>query len=199
MAFVPFPNTVLLTHRFDWNGQPVSIGLHLERAGYTPANAQLLAQDAGTSFVSTINAVQTNQILMGLVVVQDLSSAGAPNYENPDEIGISGDLVIDGAPNNTALLLSHRTADTGRSARGRTYMPGMTDTQVVLGLPSAAAIALWAIEWAAYVVDIEFQGWTLVVAQRVADGVPLAQGVTREVTSTLFPVRLGTQRLRQAG
>ena len=198
MTFVPFPNTVLLTHRFSWNGAAVSMGLHLSRPGYTPANAQLLADDSGSAWAAELAAVQTDNLLSGVVVVQDLSAEGAPNYENPDEVGVSGDLLEDSAPNNTALIISHRTNDTGRSARGRTYFLGLGEGSVIDGLPTALAITNISVAWAAYIVALEFQGWTFVVAQRIADGVPLVVGVTREVTTELFPVRLGTQRRRQA-
>lgn len=199
MTFVPFPNTVSLTHRFTWNSQEVSFGIHLSRAGYTPANAQLLADDAGASWLLELATQQVDKLVADVVTVQDLSEQGAPNYENPDVIGETGEILSDGVPNNTSLLISHRTADTGRSARGRTYMPGMNEGSVEDGLPTNAALIAWSSIWAAYIVDVEFQGWTFVVAQRMEDGVPLGTGVTREVTDEIFPVRLGTQRLRQAG
>lgn len=198
MTFVPFPDTVSLTHRFMWHGQEVSYGLHLKRPGYTATNAQLLADDAGQSWAAELAGSMVTGIIADVVTVQDLSETGAPNYENPDEIGETGNNAADGVPNNTSILISHRTADTGRSARGRTYFPGVAESAVVNGRPLGSFITSLATAWAAYIVDLEFQGWTFVVAQRVEDGAFLTQGVTREVTDEIFPNRLGTQRLRQA-
>lgn len=198
MTFVPFPDTVSLTHRFLWNDKPVSYTIHMRRPGYTPTNAQGLANFAGTSWHDTLRTLQSNDLQADLITVQDLTEAGAPNYENITEIGQVGAVAIDSVPNNTALLVSHRTADTGRSARGRTYLPGLPEDDAENGVPTSGARAAFAVQWGIFIADLALQSWIFVVAQRYADGVPLVEGVTRPVTAEIFPFYLGTQRLRQA-
>lgn len=198
MTFVPFPNTVSLTFRYFWNDKAVSYSLHLSRPGYSAQNAQALAVLAGTSWNSTLRTLQSNDLTADLITVQDLTETGAPNYESVAQIGNVGAVAIDSVPNNTSLLVSHRTADTGRSARGRTYLPGLPEDDAENGVPTNGARAAFAVQWGIHIADMALQSWVFVVAQRFEDGAPLVEGVTRAVNAEIFPTYLGTQRLRQA-
>ena len=134
---------------------------------------------------------------MGDVVVYDLSADGAPKYVNSDESGTQGVAVADSVPNNTSLVVSHRTESTGRSGRGRTYIPGFSEIAESNGLLLASFRDDVLTAWGTFISGIELLGWAFVVAQRFASGVQLTTGIMREVVTEILKLQLGTQRRRQ--
>lgn len=141
---------------------------------------------------------QSEDISIGDVVVYDLTEEGAPKYTNSDENGSPGTVAVDAVPNNTAGVISHRSVDTGRSSRGRSYFPGMSETNVVNGLISGSYRDSVLINWGQMISGIfTATGWVFVIAQRFSDGVQLTTGVTRDVTTEIMLTQVGTQRRRQ--
>jgi hypothetical protein len=139
----------------------------------------------------------SNELIMGDVVVYDLSEEFAPKYISSDENGTPGTDGTDSIPNNTAALLSHRTATTGRSGRGRNYLPGVSEAQESGGTLGSTLRDGLLISWAVLISDLDAIGWVLQVAQRFEDGVQLTTGVMRPVTSEIMKLQFGTQRRRQ--
>lgn len=199
MAFTTFANASKLCMDFTWNTIVVTVCIHWQKTSPTPADFQLLADTFGASWVTNMLPIQVTELAGGLVTAYDLSAEGAPKYEYSGAVGVVGGASVGGVPNNTAAVISHRTASTGRSGRGRTYLPGVSETNVTNGVLTVAAAAAYLAAWVAIVLATEATGWDLVVAQRFSNNVQLAVGVTRPVTTELLALKLGTQRRRQAG
>lgn len=197
MAFTVFPDGAKGVIDFDWNGEAVSIVLHFEKESPPAGSFPALAAEIAAKFASEFMPNLTDELTMGDVTVYDLSAEGAPKYVNSDEDGTAGTLAADSVPNNTAGIISHRTDATGRSGRGRTYIPGLSEADesngILLGAPRDAML----VDWATIITAIDALGWLFVVAQRFSSGTQLATGVMRLVTSEIMKRQLGTQRRRQ--
>lgn len=200
MAFTVFADGARACLEWNWNGAIVTICIHWEKTSPTEADFIALADELGFRWETNLRPRQTEDITFNKVTVYDLSAEDAPVYENTDESGLSGDILVDGTPNNTAALITHKTNTRGRSGRGRTYFPGVPESSVVDGLLEAGYLANLVTNWTSFINNIQtVTGWGFVVAQRFDNGVQLTNGIMRPVTTEVFRANLGTQRRRQAG
>lgn len=198
MAFTVFTDTGKVCLGFTWNAIGVSICAHFTKTTPSAADFLALATEFADAWDTHMKPNQSDDIALGDCVAYDLSAEDAPTYTYTGVNGNAGTVLVDSLPNNTAAVVSHRTASRGRSGRGRNYIPGLTENNVQDGLLQAATVTALLADWASIVSAVALVGWDLVVAQRFADGVQLTTGVTRDVTSELMSTSLGTQRRRQA-
>jgi hypothetical protein len=131
MAFVPAANTALVQHVGVLDEQEIINTLHIRATGGwngTTLAALAVTQAAWyTAHVVTLmgplytyaHTTCTDQAVDGGAQAIDNSLAGATG-------GFSGNTL----PNNCAFCVSFRTARTGRSNRGRNYVPALPEQQV---------------------------------------------------------------------
>lgn len=195
--FTVFPDGAKAALEMSWNGVEVSIILHFEKSSPTSTDFTNLAAEVAAGFADDLMPELTEELFMGEVVVYDLSAENAPKYVNTDESGTQGTLVGDSVPNNTSPVISHRTEATGRSGRGRTYLPGISEAQESNGLLSSGLRDDLLTAWGTFITGIEALGWAFVIAQRFSGGSQLTTGIMREVVTEILKLQLGTQRRRQ--
>jgi hypothetical protein len=95
----------------------------------------------------------------------------------------AGDLAFGALPGNVALCVSIRTAGRGRSSRGRNYVAGLAENNVV---GNTVDTSVWQGIETAYqsMRGLPFaDAWEQVVVSRVSGGVPRVAGVALQVTS----------------
>lgn len=197
MAFTVFVDGAKLCLEFSWNFVAVTTCLHFKHPAPDAAAYQALADQGGLSWGGQMLIHASSDLVMGEVTVYDLSEEFAPKYVNLTQVGLPGTDGADSVPNNTAVLISHRTAHTGRSGRGRNYLPGLSEVQEGDGLLLATKRDAILISWATMMTNILPTGWVFQVAQRYEDGLQLETGIMREVTTEILRLELGTQRRRQ--
>jgi hypothetical protein len=112
-----------------------------------------------------------------------------------------GGVDVEAAPNNVAACVSLRTAQRGRSGRGRNFLPGIPNSVITLNTLDATFInnlvgAYIALPGAGVFVA----GWQLVVLSRVTGGVPRAAGIGIPVTDvTMVGNSVRSMRSREIG
>jgi len=197
MAFTVFLDGAKGVIDFSWNGTAASVILHWEKASPSVADYTALAAALALEWKTEMLPLLSDDIQMGEVTVYDLSEEFAPKYVNSDELGSPGLFVGDSVPNNTAALASHRTTATGRSGRGRTYIPGLVELDESNGLLTTSRQTSLISDWADFITAVELTGWVFVIAQRFLNGAQLTTGILRVVTTEILKLALGTQRRRQ--
>lgn len=197
MVFTTFADTAKVAVNMSWNGVPVSVILHFQKATPSVGDFTTLADIVSAEWAAHMLQEQVSELTIVDITAYDLSSEGAPKYVNTDEAGTAGGDAGDGVPNNTCMLVSHRTTATGRSGRGRSYIPGMLETDESDGLMLAAKQTALVTQWGLFIAGIAATGWDFVIAQRFSDGVQLAVGIARDVVTEIIKRQLGTQRRRQ--
>lgn len=197
MAFTVFPDGAKAVISHSWNGVPVSTVLHFSKASPVVADYIALALAVATEWAVDILVELSNDMVMGDVTVYDLSAEFAPKYVDSSKSGTAGGNVGDSWPNNTALIVSHRTNATGRSGRGRTYVPAISEIDESNGLLTTVKQTAMVTAWGDFITAVEVGGWLFVVAQRFLNKVQLVTGVMRDVTTEILKRELGTQRRRQ--
>lgn len=197
MAFTIFVDGAKLCVEFSWNLVAVTTCLHFKKTSASPTDYQELADTMAAEWAAEMQPLLTTEILMGEVVAYDLNEEFAPKYISLDEVGTPGTSSSDSVPNNTAVLVSHRTAQTGRSGRGRNYVPGLSEVAESDGLLVAATRDNLLTAWGTMITNVALTGWEFQVAQRWSDGVQLETGVMRPVVTEIILLELATQRRRQ--
>jgi hypothetical protein len=115
----------------------------------------------------------------------DLSTPiGAQN-----EIGViaTGGVDVEAAPNNVAACVSIRTAQRGRSGRGRNFVPAIPNSIITLNTLDPAWMTDMLNAYNGLVGAGSFvAGYEWVVLSRVTGGVPRASGIGIPVTQAVF-------------
>lgn len=197
MPFTVFVDGAKLCLEFSWNLVAVTTCVHFKHPAPGAGDFQALADTGAAAWAVRLVPQTSNQLAMGQVEVFDLSEEFAPKFVSLDEVGTLGAKAADSVPNNTSPVISHRTAATGRSGRGRNYIPGISEADEGLGKLQSTFRDALLIAWGNFITDIAVTGWEEQVAQRFLDGVQLTTGVMRPVVTEIMTLQLGTQRRRQ--
>lgn len=201
MTFVPFQNTALACINFTIGGVPLSICLHFTHATPpTDSNFQTLANRVGDEYEDHMMPVHVDTLFLEGTTVYDLSSETGV-VKNKDFIpAVAGGVGNTPVPLNVACVISHYSDVRGRSGRGRTYLPGLSEVWQDEKEWGNTFIPTIVTGWSDFIGGIEANtDWTLVVASRYTNGAPRVQGVTNVVTQSVVKNDIGTRRKRLPG
>lgn len=130
MALVIPPNEALVVHSLTLAGDPepmaVTYGIRLVPAPNL-ANAVV---DVANAFKALVLARFSNQYTLTNTELQYVALAGDPPLIYTSAITQVGGGTSTVCPQNTAFLVHKRTAQGGRTGRGRFYWPGVAESDV---------------------------------------------------------------------
>lgn len=132
MPFVPVANTVEFELRSILDSQKVENTLYFGR-GFAPTAVQMLAMAnllAGW-WATEVADYTSNDVELVEVYATDLTSASGPTASYIPPSTLTGGVAVPALSNNVSLCVSFRTANRGRSYRGRNYVVGLTTDAVV--------------------------------------------------------------------
>lgn len=186
MAFQPVPDTAEVVLEYTRNSLPVRNVLHARFLAGTPTEPDMkdLADEVAAWGIGTWMPLMDNNTAFDAVTVRGLSSP-VDNQASTTGAATSGTGGVSTLPNNVTKAFTLRTGLTGRSARGRLYLPG---------LPSGALLADENYMDVAYLDSVADAlddlvgimagaGWEMVIVSRVQAGVTLPNGVVYPVVS----------------
>jgi hypothetical protein len=131
------------------------------------------------------------------VVGTDLEHDPAIQHEVVHSPALAGSITSGGMPANSALVTSLRTANIGRSYRGRSYLGGLPiDSQVSVDAMDTGYAATVATGYIALVDALHSLGYALAVLSRIAGGVLRVAGLLTEIIAVVTNTRIDTQRRR---
>jgi hypothetical protein len=125
--------------------------------------------------IMTTSSLYVSTLVRGLEFENDITYLATANAQ-------AGDAAVAATAANVALCITHRTALTGRSARGRTYVGGIPNNQVTAPNTLADSFCLaWADVFNDLKTVVEAEAWKFVILSRFSGGVKRAQAVTFDV------------------
>ena len=137
----------------------------------------------------------SNELTWKKIIVTDIESADGVQYSQ--EGSIVGGFSDSSLPANAALVYSWRTGFSGRSMRGRTYVPGIPQTkQETPQTITEAFRAGQAVVAEALLTRLNAASMPLVVASYVNGGAPRTTPIATPITTVLVNATLDTQRRR---
>jgi hypothetical protein len=197
MTFIPVPGGVKIVFRFILRGQPVTIGIYI-------TTQQEINQAYLTTLANTAvnwwtgggkNAFSVDLFLAAVEATQQSVQNGLQVIVGLDPL-VNGTVANEAVPNQVALVVSLRTAQIGRSFRGRVYLPGLADNQVIGSNVSGVTAAAFKSTIDGLFTNLTVVGAIPVVVSRFANKVPRVTAVATPIITTLVSTRVDTQRRR---
>jgi hypothetical protein len=126
------------------------------------------------------------------VVVTDMNSATGPQTTSVPPAPLTGGSTANIVPGNVTLSVSFRTANRGRSFRGRNYVVGLTEDMVAGNDFVAGITASWQAAYEALIPAIAASDAEWVIASRFSgvnpttgEPIPRTTGIATPVTSVI--------------
>lgn len=208
MPFVPVPLTVEAEIRMLLQGQKVENTLWWRFA--TPPDAsdiEALAEQLFTWWSTAYADIASEDLVLNEILITDMSEEGGIQFTRNGD-GTNGNVAGDILPNNSSVCVSFRTGFSGRSRRGRNYVPGIpigsrdgvnTITQAYATAVTEAYTTLIeseVVDVALWVIASRFSG----VDPDTGRPIPREEGVTTSVSAVVVTdLILDSQRRRLPG
>ena len=202
MAFIPLPLGLRVAMEYTLDGQLVVNVYHVKASSpistiYMEAILEAFQQwweeDMALNFTSSIGLER--------IVVKDVSVEDGSQVEEEFATPLFGTVgSVAAVPNNVAICIGLKTAQTGRSFRGRNYYAGLLETDFALSLLSGGRVATLfdsALALPGRLNDLAEA--ELAIASYVHNGAPRTTGVLTPVTSMTINSIADSQRRRLPG
>lgn len=201
MAFIPTPNAISLSFEFLLGGQVVVVTLSvMSQNPVTEARLGQAAQAGADWVVAELLPFLSSNLTFTGVRAYSQDSDSAPVFVLPVSPTIPGGQNFTTLPNNVAGVISLRTANRGRSGRGRMYIPGIPDTMqaspTTLTNVFVAGMVDAAIKLDDYFNPLGFQPGVISKRHNKQDRVT---GLFQPFTSAVVDNRIDSQRRRLEG
>lgn len=197
MAFIPVPNTVLVSLGFINQGKTGSNNIHFTQgAPWTLADMALLATEIENWIAAFPIANAHTSFSWQDYRIVDLETANSPVIEDSFPSVVTGIETSNPMPNNVAFVITMRTVQRGRSFRGRVYQSGLAEAHVLGNLVTttyANAILNW---WDNTITFATPADAALAVVSRYSNNAPRPSGIATPVISMDMNTRVDTQRRR---
>jgi hypothetical protein len=131
VPFIPVPDVAMVEMRMTYDSQKIENTLYFFSAGGNDeTNMNQLGLDLLDWWTGHYKNIVVNNVQLREVVVTDLSSDTGLQISVP-AVDALGDAGTDPLPSNVAVSVSFRTANRGRSYRGRNYVSGIPVSALV--------------------------------------------------------------------
>lgn len=207
MPFVPVPNTLQIDVIYLLDNQRVENTLYFEK------NSTWIPDEI-VDFTNSLRAYIEEELMpllssaIGLVeiVARLLDTASSIGFNLPVNPPVTGGVPTESLPNNVTYTISFKTGLTGRSFRGRNYVPGL-DINAVTGNQIDATKRTALLDYYTGIRALALESsvtWVVVSRYSGVDGdgkpIPRATGVTTPITSvSTFDNTVDSQRRRLPG
>lgn len=200
MPFIPTPNTARCAIRYALFGQDVINTLWFRKTGLgpiDPLDLANLALDLGSWATTNLTPILSNDLQIQSVTCTSQDSLISPSVEQPITPGIGA--LGPSLPGNVCLTVKFNTAFRGRSGRGRNYVSGIREADVVgnvvdetFGENLVTAYNL--------LVSTPPTDWNFVLVSHFSDNAPRTEGLIMDILSTsIVDPNVDSQRRRLSG
>ena len=196
MAFIPTPHGARIVVNWTKGGENFSYVFYATKDGFDYTAMTQLADAVDAVHNSTRKAYFAAQVTYNNTTVYDARESDGAIVTNVDGYG-AGTGASELMAISLAVCVTLRTADRGRSARGRKYITGFGEGNNNNGEWSSTAAAN-ALAYVAAIIDaIESVGWTPVIRSIQQDGQTVNPAATRAIVSySVRSTKVTTQRRR---
>ncbi len=197
MAYVRLPLGIRVAMEFNLDGEPVLNIYHvLTPDPISTVKLTAIAQLFADWWTDSLKAMVSVDIALASVTAHNLDEVNGEKVHLPIIPNEAGTTASPSLPNNVALVVSHKTLSTGRSFQGRSYIAGITETDVLAN----AVSVVFAGEMVGVFLDLDdalaVANTSLAVASFISGGVPRAEAVGTIVNSFGVGLRVDSQRRR---
>lgn len=201
MAFIPVTNVLQTELIYSFENQIMENVLHyVKGGGWTEANMAAFGAVLASWFSNDGKSMFSQALSLVNIRMTDLTTQNSGGLEYAIGLPIAGTWTGDHLPANCALCITKRTANRGRSYRGRMYLPGIPEGQTTGSFVAQSYLDIVHAKLA--MIDefsIDSVPVLLGVVTRYTNGAPRAQGIFTPVTQLVGNRRIDSQRRRLPG
>jgi len=202
MAFQPAPDIAKVTTEYTSEGDTYVNVYHVKNDnGWTTPELENLVGLVYNWADASLVPIMTQDVSLTRIYARDLSTEFAAYAEHAGPFPVVGGVASPKLPGNVTAAVKWITALTGRSKRGRTFHIGLAESQVTGGfLTSGQQTAMSnAYDDLLQAIAADSEPLTLVVLQRVSDGVPLTEAVGEAILTFTIDLAIDSMRKRLPG
>lgn len=201
MAFVPTIEAAKVAIRGSLFGQTVINTLWFSGNAlgddFTLGQLTALATDVGSWFIDNILPIVSDDYSLVDVTATSQNTATSPSVSVL--FSASGEIAGASLPSTNCVCVSFRTAERGRSSRGRNYVSGIPESEVIGNTVNQAYITNLE-DGYNFLVNNTPTGWNWIIVSFVENGINRPFGFKQEVINALIVDRyLDTQTRRGTG
>jgi hypothetical protein len=201
MAFQSVPNTAAVHFRATMHGENIENVIYVTAGSpYSQTDIDDIAEIADNAWATYMLAVLSQDYIYretyvkGLEDIIDLEATDATHASDPGEIAAAA------MPGNVAFAIKFQTGHTGRSARGRNFVAGLTEAAVTGNLLDSTYADAIRDAYVSIGTALNAGGYPQVVVSRYTNGAKRATGLTLPVTVISYTdLAVDSQRGRLAG
>lgn len=188
MPFVPAANTLQAELRYNYGSSLAENVLYFQgSAGVTVALATTLGNNLIGWWNTNFKARMPTQVVLREVYVTDLTTQTSFTVSVTTGLPSAGTALQDPLPFNCALCVSLRTANRGRSGRGRNYVLGLLETEVSANTVASTTVSPTLTAYGLLVGAGTFTpGLQLVIVSRFTNKLPRANALVQPVTNAVI-------------
>jgi len=200
MAFQPAPNVVQVELRGTYLGEQVENLLYFETPTTpTAAVVQEIAEQVEGWFITEVLPFLAPEYVWREAYARSLNTAAAPEYTSNANSGDTSAQDPPGLPGNVTWTIQFRTGLTGRSFRGRNYIPAIPPGGVSGNALTQAWADAFVAGYEALLTVASGFDWEWVVLSRQQGNVVLPNAIGAPVTEIGYAdLFLDSQRRRLA-
>jgi len=197
MPYIRLPLGIRVAMEFNLDGEPILNIYHITTEDpITTIKLTAVAQLFANWWNTTLSTRVSQDIALVSVTAHNLDVENGEKIHLPIFPNEPGESVSPSLPNNCALVISHKTAKTGRSYQGRSYIAGITESSVELSYIGVAEAGLMVSVFLTLDTQLLAASNQLVVASFVHNQAPRLEGVATPVDSFAVGLRMDSQRRR---
>lgn len=199
--YIPVPGVIQVEMIQNWAGQVIENVHHFV---VEPAPTVSLMNDLASGMVGAWNTGMKPSMPLNLsltsVRLTDLTTQTGPVVNYGLGLPSAGTYGNPSLPNNCACVITKRTAQRGRSYRGRSFLPGLTEPSVADNVILPALLTTF-LSYFANIRQPTYSGtqFVMVVVSRYTNNLPRAVGVATTVTGFTADQVVDSQRGRLPG
>lgn len=201
MAFIPAADVVQVELVFNWNTQIVE-NVHHFHCDSAPnlLDMPALLDSCRLAWSNAIRALTAPTVSLVSMKATDLSDQHSFSFTTSVNLPMSGTSASPALPNNCACVVTKRTALRGRSYRGRSYVPGLTEAVVTDNLITSAFLTgAQGYLTGMQTFTITGRTYTLGVLSRYLNNAPRSNGSIDPVLTATASATVASQRRRLPG
>lgn len=200
MPTITTPNGIEVRVIANQNGVPIVNVYHLKTGGtVTLSNLEDAAETYADWYETLGRGYFHSSYVIESVIATDISVANGQQYIWNTWSTPAGAITTAAAAANAAAVISWRTPFIGRSFRGRTYVGGLANSELVDAqhLQSTTAAGM-AVDWGTLKDAWTALGLVLSVLSKYAAGALRVYGLLTEITAIVVDTKVDSQRRRTA-
>jgi len=184
MPFIPVLDTVLAEIRMTQDFQKVENTLYFRAQDpFGTPEMEALAEALENWWISDLIPITNAGVALREIFITDLTTATSPTISRAPATLLTGFEASEALPNSVSCSVSMRTAQRGRSFRGRNYFVGLSDLHVGGNTLTEGFVTALTDAYNQIRVISSAVGFDHVVVSRFADNAPRVAGVATPVTS----------------